>query len=114
MKASAVVLDVDEDLRPLLPRADEQPAGGRLALALTLLRRLDAVIDGVSHQMNERLAELFKDLLVESGGRAFETEFRLLAKVAAEIAHHAEKRLENRRQRQQAQVADAFVNVVDQ
>ena len=62
---------------------DADAAGARLAPGLAHLRRLDAVIDGVAHQVEQRLLQLAGDAAVEPGLLAFELHLDLAPQRAA-------------------------------
>src|SRR6202043_2382101 len=63
--AGAVVGDLEPDPGPGGGGAQADAPGARLAAALAHLRGLDAVVDGVAHQVEQRLLELTRDAAVE-------------------------------------------------
>ena len=106
-----VVFQRDQDAVALLLGRENQLAGGRLAAALAIGRRLDAVIDGVANQVNQRLGDLLDDFLVELGLAAANRELDFLAERAGEVAHRARERVEHRRDRQHRQLDDVLAQL---
>src|SRR5204862_722289 len=70
VQAPAIVRDLDVDVAALLIRAGLDATDAILARALTLVRRLDPVIDGVANEVRERIHDVFTDTLVDLGGFA--------------------------------------------
>ena len=65
----------------------------RLAGREAYLRRLDAMVDGIAHQVHQRIADLLEHGLVELGGVTGQAQLDFLAEPLAEIAHQGGKRL---------------------
>ena len=97
--AAAVVADGDIDFARLVEGPQHDRGLGRLAGRPALLRRLDAVIDGVPHQVSERVANGLDDRLVEFHLRPFDLQVALLAQLGAQIADDARKAVEHRADR---------------
>ena len=81
--AAPVVFQRDQDAIALLLGREHQLAGRRLADALADGRRLDAVVDGVANEMNQRLGDLLDDFLVELGLAAANREVDFLVEACA-------------------------------
>ena len=86
----AVVGDLDDDAVALLARAESAtvPCGG-LAQRDARRRVLDAVIDRVAHDVDERVVDLLEHLLVEFGVAALDDEVDVLAELLGQVAHGA-------------------------
>ena len=86
--ARTIVADGNLDLGAVHRRYRERDLGARwLAGAPALLGRLDAVVDAIAQQVNERVLQLLQDALVDRDFLATDREFRLLALIAALIAN---------------------------
>ena len=85
-----VVGDLDDDAVALLavPPDRSCPSAG-LPSGETRRRVLDAVIDSVAHDVDERVVDLLEDLLVEFGVAALDDELDLLAELLGQVAHGA-------------------------
>ena len=64
--------------------------------------RLDGVIEGVAHDVHQRIDELLDDQLVELGVGAAQLEPHVLVEIAAQPPHHARELLEDLAQRNHA------------
>src|SRR6266542_911974 len=84
-----VVADFDVDAAALLVGSEPEPAGLGLAGAPAHLGSLDAVVHRVPHQVEERVADLLDDALVELGLLAGRLEHDLLAQRLGEVANAA-------------------------
>ena len=107
----AVVADGDIDFARLVEGPQHDRGLGRLAGGLPLLRRLDAMIDGIPHQVRERIADGLDDRLVEFHFRPFDLQFALLAQLGAQIANDARKAVEHRAHDLHAGLHDRLVQV---
>src|SRR5262249_14548785 len=87
----AVISDLDNDLAALVEGIEGEPAFRRLAAGSPLLGRLDAMIDGIAHQMRKRVADGLNDALVQLGFLALHFEACLLAACDRQVANHARK-----------------------
>ena len=90
-----VVHDGEDHLVRFLGRGQEQGAGRRLAAGHPHVGGLDAVVDTVADHVDEGLAELVDDGLVDPGLLALEDQLDLLALLARQVAHEAGKALED-------------------
>ena len=81
-------------------------AGGEARLG-----SLDAVVDGVAHQVHQRIADLLEHGLVELGAVAGEAQLDLLAEALAQVAHQARKAVEHEADGQHAHAHDAFLQL---
>src|SRR5690606_37143694 len=109
--ARPVVLDLDDDVLPLLIGVERERPRGGLLRELTDLRRLDSVIDGVADDVHQRIAELLDDELVDLGLLAGDDEADLLAVLARDLAHDARELLEDLPERHHADVEDAVLEL---
>ena len=72
---------------------------------------LDAVIDGIAHEVRERVADGLDDRLVEFHFRPFDLQFALLAQLGAQVANDARKAVEDRAHHLHAGLHDRLVQV---
>ena len=84
-----------------------------LPAAMRSLGRLDAVIDRVAHEVDERIGEIVDHRAVELGVLAFEDELDFLAERAREVARHARIFLEQPPDRLHARLHDRALEVGD-
>ena len=67
----------------------EQPPGLRFPFDLAEIGLLDAVVDGVPHQMHQRIGDGFQHRLVEFRVAPLQLHFALLVALLGEISHDA-------------------------
>ena len=65
----AVVVDLQEDVAPLLVGLERHPADRVLPRRPSLRGRLDAVVDTVADEVHQRVLQTLQDPLVELGSR---------------------------------------------
>ena len=94
--AAAVVAHGDDHVAAGVAGGDLERAGRRLAGGDALLRRLEAVVERVAHEVHERVAERVDDGAVELGLLADELELDLLAELRREVADEAREAQEDR------------------
>ncbi len=87
--AGAVVAHGDDDLGPGAARVKQHLRGGRLARGQALLGRLDAVVDGVPHDVHQRFGEFREDGEVEFGLTAAHLPADVLALRPRDVADGA-------------------------
>ena len=87
--APPVVGDVEHDGVALLIGIERHAADGVLAHGPPLIRRLDAVIEGVADDVHERIGQLLDHHLVELRVLAAQHELDLLGQLAGQLAHRA-------------------------
>ena len=97
--AASVVADRDLDEGSTLRRTDLEPSGPRLAVANAFVRRLDPVIDGVAHQVNEHVGKLFEDRAVELRLGPGEDEVDVFLERVRRLANRAAQRPRDGRER---------------
>ena len=110
--AFAVVDDLDHDAVGFLRGADGQLAGCRLARGQANLRSLQAVIEAVANNVNQRVGQRLDDVLVGFGLLAFEHQLNFLAEFARDVAHQAREALEDKRDRHHADLHDGVLHLV--
>jgi len=86
-RAAAVVGDLDVDEAPLVVGADPDGRPLGLARAAADLIRLHAVVDGVAHEVQERVGDLLDHCVVHLDGFPGELEVDGLARGARRFAH---------------------------
>ena len=87
--ALAVVLDLDVDLTVAVEGEQAHHPSPRLAHRLTLGWRLDAVADGVAHQVVEGIAQGVDDVLVQLHIRAQDLQIHLLLHLPRQVPRDA-------------------------
>ena len=81
VESGAVVLDLDDDAAALVVGVELYRPGRVLARGTSYRRRLEPVVEGVAHQMDERVRYLLEHRLVELGALARQAQFHLLAEL---------------------------------
>ncbi len=89
VETAAVVGDFDDDLAAFVVRAEEETPFGGLADGDAAFGLFDAVIDGISNDVRERIFDGFDDGLVELGFLAFHLDADLLAAHGGDVADGA-------------------------
>ena len=113
-KSTPVVGNLDADPAALRRRdRDGQPAAARLSGRLANRRSLDAVVDRVAHHVDQRVLDELEHFAVDLELRADDVPVDLFARLAAQIAHHARKGVENTRCRHHPDLPHFVVEVVD-
>jgi hypothetical protein len=85
----AVVRHLDDDVAALVVGAQRQHALGRFAGRHPHGRWLDAVVDGVAHQVGERVLDRFEQAAVQLGLPALHRQPHLLAAGRRQVPDHA-------------------------
>src|SRR5262249_17533571 len=109
--AAAVVAHLDADVAAAVAGIELQVAIGRFALANAHVRLLDAVVDAVADEMDQRIADLLEHGFVELGLLTGHGEFDLFAEALREVAHHARETAEDEADRQHAHAHDAVLQL---
>jgi len=79
----AVVRDQDLNLVPIQLRdGDSDRAKARLVFLLAFCRLLDAMVDTVSNQMNERIFDFFEDSSIDFDFSSFDHKIHFLGLIA--------------------------------
>src|SRR5262249_11844918 len=113
VQAAAIVGNLDRDAAGVVIGIQIQPARGGLAALASLRRGLDAVIDRVPHEVQQRIGDLFHHRLVELGLRSGEDDLHFLAELAAEVAGHAGEAAEGLADRHHAQLERPVAHFLD-
>src|SRR6185437_11510383 len=111
VEAAAVIAHLHGDVAAAVTGVEMHGALGGLAGAYPRLRRLDAVIDAVAHEVHQRIADLLEHRLVELRLLAGELELDLLAEALGEVAHHPRDTAEHEADRQHAHAHDALLQL---
>jgi hypothetical protein len=85
-----------------------------LAGGLAHGRGFDAVVEGVAHQVHQRVADLLDDGLVEFGLAAVDHELHILAQILAGVAHQAVEAVEGLADLHRAQLQRGVADFLDQ
>src|SRR5262249_32896355 len=87
--SAPIVPYFQNNLRALVIRIQVQRAASRLACCNTLLRIFDPVINGVSHQVHQRLGERVQNTLVKVSVLSGHLESHVTSNLLSDIANHA-------------------------
>ncbi len=87
-----VVGHLDDDAIARLARHDRQPPGLGLARSPSRLGRLDAMVDRIAHDMDQRIAQQLDHLAVQLDVGAVDRQRHLLAQRRRRIAHQPGQR----------------------
>ena len=112
--AAAVVTDLDDDRRPVARRAENEATHRRLARRRPLLRRLDAMIDGVSEQVHHGVADLVEHRAIQLDVFAVDRQLDLFADRARGVTHDAGESVEDLPHRHHATYRDLFAELADE
>ena len=85
--AGPVVLYLDRHLTTLVEGPQEKPARPRLAPRLAIGGRLDAMVDGISHQMRERIADALDQAAVEFGVGTVDDQLHFPSTGDCQVSH---------------------------
>ncbi len=102
IETGPVVLYPDEHVGPGMDRGEVDGAAAGLSRRFAHFRRFDPVVDAVSDQVHERVAQPFDDGLVQFGLRAFGRELDLFSELGGEVPHGALELAEGGADRQHA------------
>ena len=89
--AGAVVADLDDDLAPFVEGVQRSRPSAGLPRPAVRAGGFDAVVDGVAHQVRQRVADGLDDRLVQLGLLALHLDPRLFAAGHRQVADHARK-----------------------
>ena len=89
IQTAAVIEDLQHDLRPLVEGADAHGRSRLLAACGANGFRFNPVIDGVPHEMQQRIEQPVDDRLVELHRLPFESQVNLLADLFGHGTHRA-------------------------
>ena len=109
VQSAPVVRHLDVDAAPLLVGGERHGARRGLVLHAPDLGRLDAVVDRVAHEVDQRVGDLLADALVDLGLLAGHEQRDRLAALPREITHDARKTVQDGAQGQHANAHDPFL-----
>jgi hypothetical protein len=87
-------------------------SGRVLPFCTAFLRRLKTMVDGIADHVNQRIADLFEDGLVQLDAFSFDDELNFLSEGPREVPHQAREFLENGLDRQHPNRHDAGLEFV--
>src|SRR5208282_332347 len=90
-QAGAIVADFDIDLSTFMKGAQDQASASLLASLEADFWKFDAMVDGIAHQMGERILDGLDDGLVEFGLFALHLDAHFLAATESDVAHGSGK-----------------------
>ena len=111
--AAAVVAHFDDDLRALMKGIEINGAARGLAGSEALIGRLDAVIDGVAHEVHERFGERIQNALVEIGVLSGDLQSHVFAALFGHVANDARKAAEELLDGHHANFQNALVKFIE-
>src|SRR6185312_17221282 len=86
-EAAAVVSHLNDDTAGVMEGVERNRSGRWLAARRARVRRLDAVIHCVAHQVRQRVGDLLHQRLVELGILALDDEMDFLVELARDVVH---------------------------
>ena len=107
-----VVAHGDDHVAARVAGGDLERPGGGLAGRDALLRRLEAVVERVAHEVDERVAERVDHRAVELGLLAHEAQLDLLVELHRQVAHEPREAQEDRLDRDHADLHDHLLERV--
>ena len=107
IQALAVVGNIEGDPICRLGNTNLNLPDSRFSMNLTLIRRFNAMINGIAQQVHEGRFHLFDDAFIDHNVAAAQMQINLLPLLVRQIVHHARKELQQRTGRKQAEVANA-------
>ena len=108
---SAVVADFDVHLSALVIGAQGKFSLQRFARPPAVLRQFNAVVAGVSHQVNQRILDGLNNGAVKFGFRSVHLQPDLFSERHRHIAHHARQLVPNRPNGLHARLHDALLQL---
>ncbi len=111
--AAAIVANFDDDLRALVIRVEINRAARGFAGGDAVFGAFDAVIDGVAHDVHQRLGERVENALVEIGVLAGEVESDVFAALLGDVANEARETAEQLLDGHHANLEHAFVQLIE-
>ena len=112
--AAAIVFNADQNAAGFMLGTQDQFARRRLARGQPLLRRLQAVVERVAHQVHQRVGNFLDHRLVQLGIAAHDLEIDFFAQAGGGVTHHAAKAAEGFAHRHHAQAQGAVANFFNQ
>ena len=109
--ARAIIADRDDHLAALIGRLDENTPLRLFAVGLALLWRLDAVVDSVAHQMQQRAFDFLEDLAINLGFDAFDEELDLFMRAQRRATNSAIEAWHQRLQWHQTRLEQPILEV---
>ncbi|BBP74159.1 hypothetical protein PHLH7_02630 [Pseudomonas sp. Ost2] len=113
VQATAVVADFEDDHAGVVIGIEAQVAFGGLADGQALGSRLDAVVDGVAHQVGQRIGDLVDHRLVQLGLAADQAQLDILVQFLADITDHPMEAIESLADFHHAQFQRRFADLLD-
>ena len=110
--AAPVVADLDHHLVALVIRVQPDCSLRRLSRLCAAPRRLDAMADGVAHQVRERLGNGIQNAFVEIGFLPADDQFDFASALPRDVPHHAREAAEQLIDRHHANLHHRALQVV--
>src|SRR5208282_129880 len=112
VNASTVVGDLDDYLIPLMISGQPQGSLRPLAGANPLFRGLDAMANGISHKVGQRLGNRIQNTFVEIGLPAADDQLDFFSALAPDVPHHPREPPEQLIDRHHANLHDRVLQVI--
>ncbi len=91
VQAGAIVTDLDDNLPPFVKRAQNQTPGPSLPGFGPVFGKLDAMVNGIAHQMRKRIFDRLDDGFIELGVFALHLDGHFLAATERDVPHRPRK-----------------------
>src|SRR5882724_5247814 len=111
--AATIVAYFNDDLSALMIGVEIDGAAGGLSGSQSFVGRLNAMIDGIAHDMHERLGESIEDAFVEVRVLTGDLESHVFAALFGDVANDARKTAEELFDGHHANLQNAFVQFVE-
>src|SRR5450830_673006 len=113
VQAATVILHFQHDHAGVVVGVEAQVALGGLARGQALGGGFDAMVDGVAHQVGQRVGDLVDHRLVQFGFAAAQAQLDLLAQLLADVADHPVETVEGFADFHHAQFQGGFADLFD-
>src|SRR5580704_12788570 len=111
--ATTIIAHFDDHLSALMIGVEIDRAARGLSRGEPFISRLDAVVDGVAHEMHQRLSERIENAFVEISVLTGDVEGHILAALFGDIADDAREAAEKLLDGHHANFKDAFVKFIE-
>src|SRR6185295_2030095 len=109
--AAPVVLHFDDDVIALLEGVERDRTCDGLADAPAVGFDLDAVVDGIPHDVHEWVAQLLDDELVDLGLRTGDDQADVLPHLSPDLSNHSSQSVEHLTERHHAHLEDPVLHL---
>src|SRR5690606_942261 len=113
VQSPAVITDFNDDVAGVVISIEAHHTLRRLSPGHARGFRLNAMVDGIAHQVGQRVADLFHHRLVQLGVGTLDLQDNVLAELFADITHYALEALERLADFHHTKAQGALADVLD-